>query len=237
MKKYFVLLAMVFAVTAVFAQQGKDSKPAKKAFHPVALKSSADSASYAYGVTLAASVKRQMGTDVNKDVLVAALLAALNEDSLQISPEVSAKCMNDYNRLKMQKDSEAARKEGVAYLETNKKRKGVTTTASGLQYEVISKGAGTVNPKATDKVEVHYHGTLIDGSVFDSSVERGKTATFGLNQVIKGWTEGLQYMQEGDKFRFVIPADLAYGDRSPSPKIKPGSTLIFEVELIKILGN
>jgi FKBP-type peptidyl-prolyl cis-trans isomerase len=120
-------------------------------------------------------------------------------------------------------------------LENNKKRKEVTTTSSGLQYEVMKRGNGTVSPKETDKVEVHYHGTLISGEVFDSSVERGQPAQFGLNQVIKGWTEGLQYMKEGDKFKFFIPAELAYGERGAGGKIKPGSTLIFEVELLKIV--
>ena len=110
----------------------------------------------------------------------------------------------------------------------------MTTTASGLQYEVLTKGTNTVNPKATDKVKVHYHGTLIDGTVFDSSVDRGQPAAFGLGQVIKGWTEGLQLMHVGDKFRFFIPYELAYGDRPAGQKIKPYSTLIFDVELLEI---
>jgi len=124
--------------------------------------------------------------------------------------------------------------QGQEFLNENKKRTEVITTASGLQYEILKKGSGTVSPKATDKVEVHYHGTLIDGTVFDSSVNRGKTIAFGLNQVIKGWTEGVQLMQEGDKFKFFIPSELAYGDRGAGGMIKPNSTLIFEVELFKI---
>ena len=111
---------------------------------------------------------------------------------------------------------------------------GPKATASGLKYTVLQKGTGKVNPKATDNVTVHYHGTLLDGTVFDSSVERKQPATFPLNRVIPGWTEGVQLMVVGDKFKFEIPANLAYGERSPSPKIPPNSTLVFEVELLEI---
>ncbi|MDO6707333.1 FKBP-type peptidyl-prolyl cis-trans isomerase [Photobacterium sp. 1_MG-2023] len=123
--------------------------------------------------------------------------------------------------------------EGKAFLDANKQQESVQTTASGLQYLVLQEGTGTVHPKASDKVTVHYHGTLIDGTVFDSSVERGEPIAFGLNQVIKGWTEGLQLMVEGEKVRLFIPAELAYGNRSVG-KIGPGSVLIFDVELLKI---
>jgi FKBP-type peptidyl-prolyl cis-trans isomerase len=111
---------------------------------------------------------------------------------------------------------------------------GVKTTASGLKYEVMKSGSGTVHPKATDTVTVHYHGTLQNGKVFDSSVQRGTPASFPLNRVIKGWTEGVQLMKVGDKFKFTIPAELAYGANSPSPDIPPNSTLVFEVELLEI---
>jgi len=108
------------------------------------------------------------------------------------------------------------------------------TTPSGLKYTVLKQGTGTVSPKATDTVKVHYHGTLLDGTVFDSSVERGEPISFPLNGVIPGWTEGLQLMKVGDKFKFTIPPDLAYGPNSPSPKIPPNSTLVFDVELLGI---
>ena len=108
------------------------------------------------------------------------------------------------------------------------------TTPSGLKYQVLKQGTGTVSPKATDTVNVHYHGTLLDGTVFDSSVERGQPISFPLNRVIPGWTEGLQLMKVGDKFKFEIPPNLAYGPNSPSPKIPPNSTLVFEVELLGI---
>lgn len=121
---------------------------------------------------------------------------------------------------------------GAAFLENNKKNADVVTTPSGLQYKIVKQGQGE-HPKATDKVKVHYHGTLIDGTVFDSSVQRGEPISFGLNQVIRGWTEGVQLMTPGSKFIFYIPSELAYGDRETG-SIAPGSTLIFEVELFEI---
>ncbi|MGL4220115.1 MAG: FKBP-type peptidyl-prolyl cis-trans isomerase [Shewanella sp.] len=122
---------------------------------------------------------------------------------------------------------------GNEFLAQNKTKEGVVTTASGLQYQVLNQGSGTIHPKASDTVTVHYHGTLIDGTVFDSSIERGEPIAFPLNRVIKGWTEGVQLMVEGDKYRFFIPSDLAYGNRSTG-KIGGGSVLIFDVELLKI---
>jgi peptidylprolyl isomerase len=122
---------------------------------------------------------------------------------------------------------------GADFLAENAQQEGVESTASGLQYKVLTKGEGTVHPTVKCKVKVHYHGTLIDGSVFDSSVERGKPISFGLNRVIAGWTEGLQLMVEGDKFRFYIPGNLAYGNRSVG-KIPAGSLLIFDVQLLAI---
>lgn len=229
MKKILLLLVFAVSASALSAQKDMKSKPA--------LRTAQDSASYAYGIVLGNSIKRQLSDDLSSDVLIAALGATLKGDSMQFTPEVANKVFSDYNRAMQIKASEKARMEGKKFLEENKKRTGVVTTASGLQYEVMKRGTGTVSPKETDKVEVHYHGTLINGDVFDSSVERGQPATFGLNQVIKGWTEGLQYMHEGDKYKFFIPSELAYGDRSAGPKIKPGSTLVFEVELLKILGN
>lgn len=229
MKKILLLLVFAVSASALSAQKDMKSKPV--------LRTAQDSASYAYGIVLGNSIKRQLSDDLSSDVLIAALGATLKGDSMQFTPEVANKVFSDYNRAMQIKASEKARMEGKKFLEENKKRPGVVTTASGLQYEVMKRGTGTVSPKETDKVEVHYHGTLINGDVFDSSVERGQPATFGLNQVIKGWTEGLQYMHEGDKYKFFIPSELAYGDRSAGPKIKPGSTLVFEVELLKILGN
>lgn len=122
---------------------------------------------------------------------------------------------------------------GYEFLTQNKSKEGVITTASGLQYQILTQGDGTVHPKASDTVTVHYHGTLIDGTVFDSSVDRGEPIAFPLNRVIKGWTEGVQLMLVGDKYRFFIPSELAYGNRTTG-KIGGGSVLIFDVELLKI---
>lgn len=129
--------------------------------------------------------------------------------------------------------AEVEKANGKQFLEENKKKEGVVETASGLQYKVITMGTGA-KPTATDKVKVHYHGTTIDGTVFDSSIQRGEPITFPLNGVIPGWTEGVQLMPVGSKFIFYIPSDLAYGDRGAGNQIKPGATLIFEVELLEI---
>ncbi len=132
-------------------------------------------------------------------------------------------------------ESDASGEESGAAKSTRRPpQESTKTTASGLKYKILKHGSGTVSPTATDNVTVHYQGSLLDGTVFDSSVDRGQSATFPLNQVIKGWTEGLQLMKEGDKFRFEIPANLAYGENGAGDKIPPNSTLVFEVELIKV---
>ena len=138
--------------------------------------------------------------------------------------------------FKARMDAVAAKEKeaGSAFVDKFVKDESATKTASGLAYKVITEGTGAT-PTAEDTVEVHYHGTLTDGTVFDSSVERGKTISFPLNRVIKGWTEGLQTMKEGGKTKFVIPADLAYGENGAPPKIPGGATLVFEVELFKVI--
>ncbi|BBN82410.1 peptidyl-prolyl cis-trans isomerase [Pseudoalteromonas sp. A25] len=139
-----------------------------------------------------------------------------------------------YKQSKTQKQTaQFNRKAAQEFLAQNATKEGIQTTASGLQYEVLQSGGGEVHPTATSKVKVHYHGTLLDGAVFDSSVLRDSPISFGLNQVIPGWTEGVQLMKEGDKYRFFIGPDLGYGDRAAG-KIEPGSLLIFEVELLDI---
>lgn len=137
---------------------------------------------------------------------------------------------------KSQAEAEENLTKGQAFLSENSQREGVQVTESGLQYEVIEEGSG-VSPSETDTVVVHYHGTLIDGTVFDSSVDRGEPATFAVNRVIEGWTEGLQLMKPGAKYKFYIPSELAYGPQQRSEEIKANSTLIFEVELLEIKGK
>jgi len=198
------------------------------------LKTTQDSASFAYGMLVGNSLKRQLPGDLNIDLIMQAMSNVLTDAKMPFDQQVANDVFGRYSQEAQKKAGEAGKMEGDKFLAANKQKKGVTTTASGLQYEVLKRGDGKESPKATDKVRVHYHGTNIDGSVFDSSVERNDPITFGLNQVISGWTEGVQLMHVGDKFKFVIPSDLAYGERSPSPKIKPNSVLIFEVELFEI---
>lgn len=142
--------------------------------------------------------------------------------------------LSEYFQKKEKEQAEENIAKGKAYLEENGKREGVITTKSGLQYEVLTEGTGK-SPKATDKVRCHYEGRLIDGTVFDSSYQRNEPADFGLNQVIAGWTEGVQLMKEGAKYRFYIPYLLGYGERGAGASIPPYATLVFDVELIKVL--
>ena len=142
--------------------------------------------------------------------------------------------LNDYFTRQQEAQAGKAKEAGTAFLAENGKKAGVTTTKSGLQYEVLQEGTGR-SPKATDTVRCHYEGRLIDGTVFDSSYQRGEPADFGLNQVIAGWTEGVQLMKEGAKFRFTIPYMLAYGEGGAGASIPPYATLVFDVELIKVL--
>jgi FKBP-type peptidyl-prolyl cis-trans isomerase len=133
-----------------------------------------------------------------------------------------------------EREAQKCLEEGNAFLEQNKTREGVTTTESGLQYEILTEGTGAI-PTAEDQVRVHYHGTTIDGTVFDSSVERGEPAVFGVTQVIPGWTEALQLMPVGSKWKIYLPSSIAYGERGAGADIKPNSALIFEVELLEIV--
>jgi len=198
------------------------------------LKTTQDSASFAYGMLIGNSLKRQLPPELNIDLVMQAMGDFLKDAKMPFDQQVATDVFGRYSQEAQKKAGEAGKLEGEKFLAENKKKNGITTTASGLQYEVLKRGEGKESPKATDKVKVHYHGTNIDGSVFDSSVERGEPISFGLNQVIPGWTEGVQLMHIGDKFKFYIPSELAYGERSPSPKIKPNSVLVFEVELFEI---
>lgn len=188
--------------------------------------STMDSLSYSVGVVLGKSLKQQGIDQVDAVSLARAIEDYLGGKDLAIDERSAGQNVNKYLR---EKQAGA----GEAFLAENGKREGVTTTASGLQYEVLKEGDGP-KPKSNQKVTVHYHGTLIDGTVFDSSVERGRPASFGVTQVIQGWVEGLQLMSKGSKYKFYIPYNLAYGERGAPPKIQPYAALIFEVELLDI---
>ncbi|MBQ7361270.1 MAG: FKBP-type peptidyl-prolyl cis-trans isomerase [Bacteroidaceae bacterium] len=158
----------------------------------------------------------------------------LKGEKTEITHAEAQKVVNEYFSKKAEEAYAQTKAAGEAFLESNKKREGVVTLPSGLQYEVINTGLGK-KPAATDKVQCHYEGTLIDGTVFDSSIKRGQPAVFGVNQVIAGWVEALQLMSEGSKWRLYIPQELAYGSHGAGDSIPPYSALIFDVELIKVL--
>jgi FKBP-type peptidyl-prolyl cis-trans isomerase FklB len=198
------------------------------------LKTEKDSVSYSLGVNIAGNLMNQGFEDIDLNIMMEAMQDIYAKRTGKMSPEQAQGYLQNYMASLQQRINEKYLKEGQEFLAANAKKQGIQITASGLQYEVIKMGTGP-KPSATSVVNTHYHGTLIDGTVFDSSVERGAPISFGLNQVIKGWTEGLQLMPEGSKFRFYIPQELAYGARpQPGGKIKPYMALIFDVELIKI---
>jgi FKBP-type peptidyl-prolyl cis-trans isomerase len=195
--------------------------------------------SYAMGMDVGQSIKG-LGAEVDQAALNAAINDVLSGSPLKLEAAESTKIKQDFFRKKQEaqvaerKASGAENKaKGEAFLAENAKKEGVTVTASGLQYEVIKQGDG-VKPKPTDTVKVHYQGTLLDGTEFDSSYKRGQPISFPLNGVIKGWTEGVALMPVGSKYKFYIPSDLAYGERGAGAKIAPNSTLIFIVELLGI---
>ena len=196
--------------------------------------SSQDSVSYSIGLFMAQSLKQQGMTDLNNALLMRGMDDALKGRTTQLSMEQAGQVMNTYSQNQITARSAGNKKIGDAFLAENKAKPGVTTTASGLQYSVEKEGTGA-KPTATDRVKVHYTGRLLDGKVFDSSVERGTPAEFGVGEVIRGWTEALQLMPIGSKWKLYIPAELAYGDRGAGHEIKPGSTLMFDVELLDIV--
>jgi len=193
-----------------------------------------DSVSYSLGVLVAQNLKQQGLEGVNTTLVAKGLEDALKNSTTKVDPAGANKLLQEYMMKEQAKKGEKAMAEGKLFLEGNAKRPGVTTLPSGLQYEIIKAGTGP-KPTQTDKVTVHYHGTLLDGSIFDSSVNRNQPATFGVTQVIAGWTEALQLMPKGSKWKLFIPSNLAYGERGgPGGKIGPHTTLIFEVELLEI---
>ena len=190
--------------------------------------------SYALGLGIAHQLKSMGIEDFSVEDFSQSVSDVLADKTPAMTNREAQELLNDYFQKKQKEEAEKSIAEGKVFLEANGKREGVTTTKSGLQYEVLTPGKGERSPKATDTVVCHYEGRLVSGKVFDSSYERNQPAEFGLNQVIPGWTEGLQLMSEGAKFRFYIPYLLGYGEQGAGPSIPPYSTLVFDVELISV---
>ena len=234
---------VVVAITATMFSCGNQVKDVKS------LETELDSVSYAVGLSMSSQLKSNFN-EVNKTLLNQGIRNGLDSTNLLIEAKEIQKVLSSYFQKKQQatmkerqdKAAELAeanfsenKKAGEDFLAANKSKKGIQTTASGLQYSVMKEGSGEKPAGPATRVKVHYHGTNIEGKVFDSSVDRGTPADFGLNQVIKGWTEGVQLMSQGSKYKFFIPQELAYGAQQKGQDIKPFSTLIFEVELLEVL--
>jgi FKBP-type peptidyl-prolyl cis-trans isomerase FklB len=245
-----ILAALVFGFFSIsegnaqtIKKTTKPAAPVKKAptaatkaapATPLTLTTKMDSLSAAIGVSFTNSLTSQGIENINADVLNKTINAALKGQKTAFTPESANQFIGSYFQKMMEEKGAVVRVEGEKFLEENKKRSGVTTTESGLQYEIIKTGEGP-KPAATDKVKTHYHGTLTNGTVFDSSVDRGEPVEFPVNGVIKGWTEALQLMPVGSKWKLFIPYQLAYGERAAGPQIPAYSALVFEVELLEIV--
>lgn len=199
-----------------------------------------DKVSYALGIGIGRQLAQMGAKDLNIDDFAQAIKDIITDTPLRVSDSEAQRLVQDFfakqeakQRAEAEEKGKVAKEAGEAYLEENGKKEGIITLPSGLQYQVLREGNGK-KPKATDQVECHYEGTLIDGTIFDSSYKRGETATFPLNGVIAGWTEGLQLMQEGAKYRFFIPYQLGYGERGAGASIPPYAALVFDVELIAV---
>ena len=192
-----------------------------------------DKVSYALGIGIGRQLADMGANDIVTEDFAAAMKDVLTGAQLQIDETEAQAMVQEYLQRKGEERLKNVKAEGEAFLADNAKKEGIVTLPSGLQYQVLQEGNGK-SPKATDQVKCHYEGTLINGKVFDSSYRRGEPATFPLNGVIAGWTEGLQLMQEGAKYRFFIPFNLAYGTRGAGQDIPPYATLIFDVELIEV---
>lgn len=235
MKKFIVVaLSCLFCIH--LSAQTKKKSVSKQAGSsvPVKLVSQTDSLSYSIGIMVAGFYKQQGITAINPDLVNLAIQDKMKGDNTLLNEQQCNQVVMNYIEKAKAEKAAAAKKQGEAFLAENKTKPGVVTTASGLQYLILKEGTGP-KPAVTDKVKCDYEGKLIDGTIFDSSIKSGKPLEFAVNGVIKGWTEALQLMNTGSKWRLFIPSELAYGDQQMGPDIKPGSTLIFEVELIEIV--
>lgn len=227
---YLVVAALLMAASSSCQQSGKAD---------VNLETTVDSVSYAIGILVGANNNQQLknvpeGDKMNLDAISEAFSSITAGAELKISEEEANTLVQNFFNEASKREAQENLEAGNKFLEENKAREGVKTTESGLQYEIITEGTGPI-PTANDRVRVNYHGTLIDGTVFDSSVDRGEPVVFGVNQVIPGWTEALEMMPVGSKWKIYLPADLAYGERGAGGDIGPNETLIFEVELLEIV--
>ncbi|MDD5674881.1 MAG: FKBP-type peptidyl-prolyl cis-trans isomerase [Chitinivibrionales bacterium] len=236
MKSCFSIAAVPFIAVMVYSCTAKTAGTAAK----IDLKTTQDSVSYIIGTDIANSLK-QVKDQINVAVLLRGFQDQLAAKESPIAPERAQAIMQAFSAKMRDKQAEQSKvqgeknlAEGKKFLEENGKKPGVVTTPSGLQYLVLAKGTGPTPKTDSTKVTVQYKGTLLDGTEFDSSYKRGQPAVFPLNGVIKGWTEGVKLMPVGSKYRFFVPAELAYGDRGAGQQIAPNATLIFEIELISI---
>ena len=199
----------------------------------VNLSDSTEQVSYCFGIIIGSNMVNSGLDSLNMESFYAAMTDVFSDKPLKIGQTEAQATMQRYMQQVMMKKSTVAKEQSEKFLEVNKTKAGVKSTTSGLQYQVLAEGAGK-SPTTADRVTVHYTGKLTDGTIFDSSVQRGQPSTFRVNQVIPGWTEALQMMKEGDKWMLYIPHSLGYGERGYPPQIPPFSTLIFEVELMKV---
>ncbi len=224
--------AILLAVVGMSCQQNAT-------VNNVNLETSTDSVGYAIGVLVGANNKQQIenapgGEDINIDAMAAGFRLAVKGEEAAMTREQADSVVRAYFEKAGENEAQKNLEEGNDFLEKNRQREGIKTTESGLQYEVLQEGTGE-KPDSTDRVRVHYTGKLIDGTVFDSSVERGEPAVFRVDQVIPGWTEALQMMKVGAKWRIYLPSLIAYGERGAGADIGPNSALIFDVELLEIV--
>lgn len=239
MNKLFIALLIPFCAYTATAQTKRKEplkKTSKSAAATVAPKTTLDSASYTFGVSMASGMKKTGLNSLNYTLLVKGLKDAFAGESRVITAEGGQKAVNNLFKTVSQQKFAPAIAEGKAFLEKNKLVAGVKTTASGLQYMVLTAGEG-IKPAATDTVLVNYKGTLLNGKQFDSSYDRNEPLSLSLDRVIPGWTEGMQLMSKGSKYRFFVPYQLAYGESGAGQDIPPFSTLIFEIELLKVNGK
>jgi FKBP-type peptidyl-prolyl cis-trans isomerase FkpA len=226
MKRTLVFLTLIVSALVLTGCNSNDPKK-------IELKSDDDKTFYAMGYMLGGNLQRLTLSDAELAALYKGIASAAKNQKSEVDMAKYQNRIQEVFKARMDKVAAKEKEAGKSFVEKFVKDEGATKTESGLAYKVLKEGTGAF-PASEDIVEVHYHGTLTDGTVFDSSVERGKTISFPLNRVIKGWTEGLQTMKEGGKTKFVIPSDLAYGEAGAPPKIPGGATLVFEVELFKV---